>query len=70
MNKYNNEAENNKTTKLIVPDIKTSNTVYRLSINKWRHSHHGAAEANLTGNHEVVGSIPGLARWVEDPASL
>ena len=22
---------------------------------------------NLTGNHEVVGSIPGLAQWVEDP---
>ena len=21
---------------------------------------------NLTGNHEVVGSIPGLATWVED----
>ena len=21
---------------------------------------------NLTGNHGVVGSIPGLARWVED----
>ena len=23
---------------------------------------------NLTRNHEVVGSIPGLARWVKDPA--
>ena len=22
---------------------------------------------NLTGNHEVVGLIPGLAQWVEDP---
>ena len=22
---------------------------------------------NLTRNHEVVGSIPGLARWVKDP---
>ena len=29
---------------------------------------HGAAEMNLTRNHEVAGSIPALAPWVEDPA--
>ena len=31
-------------------------------------SHHGTAEMNLTRNHEVVGSICGLAHWVKDPA--
>ena len=24
--------------------------------------------ANLTGNHEVVGSVPALAQWVKDSA--
>ena len=33
-------------------------------------SHHGAVEMNLTRNHEVVGSIPGLARGVRDPVLL
>ena len=35
--------------------------------NDWS-SHYGAVEMNLTGNHEVMDSIPGFAQWVKDPA--
>ena len=31
-------------------------------------SYHDAAETNLARNHEVSGSVPGLAQWVKDLA--
>ena len=33
-------------------------------------SRHGAAETNLTRNHEVMGSSPVLVQWVKDLALL
>ena len=36
----------------------------------YQSSHSGAEEMNLTSNHEVVGSIPGLTQWVKDLALL
>ena len=32
----------------------------------FQNSHCGTAETNLTRNHEVAGSIPGLAQWAKD----
>ena len=33
---------------------------------KTRSSRGGTEETNPTGNHEVVGLIPGLTQWVKD----
>ena len=37
-----------------------------IKIKNFGSSRHGAVEANTTRNHEVSGSIPGLAQWVKD----
>ena len=39
-----------------------------IEIKALQSSTHGKAEVNLTRNHDVVDSIPGLTLWVRDPA--
>ena len=36
----------------------------------WWSSHCGSAVTNVTNAHKDVGSTPGLAQWVKDPALL
>ena len=41
--------------------------LHKIQKNYWS-SRRGSMETNLTRNHEIVGLIPSLARWVKDPA--
>ena len=45
-----------------------SRKFYHLKFHLGWSSCRGTAEMNLTRNHGVVGSIPGLAQWVKDLA--
>ena len=49
---------------------KTESYVSMKKLQKMGSSRCDLAEMNTLSNHEVVGSIPSLAQWVEDPALL
>ena len=53
---------------MAIPDlVKLANQLAQtIQKNQIRSSHRGAAETNLTRNHEVAGWIPGLTEWVKD----
>ena len=44
------------------------NPEYTYKYVNYKSSPRGTAETNLTRNHEVAGSIPGLAQWIKGPA--
>ena len=61
------------TTKhLAIPESKKASKYYWSYFRKFRNQEFclGAAERNLTGNHEVTCLIPDFTQWVKDPALL
>ena len=60
--------QNTKYSKLQFYRLKASSSNNVLLKNHiFASSHCGAEKTNLTRNHEVAGSIPGLAQWVKNP---
>ena len=66
MLKYKQQKKIDKSGIVKIKDFSASKNIIK-EPKRWS-LHHGTSEANPIRNHEVAGSVLGLAQWVKDLA--